>query len=758
MRRPQTCTPAPKVARVLATRPVPTRRLSASVACGHSTDGGSVLSEQRSRANRQLPTQQPVTGSAPAPHTVRPAVCSHDCPDACALRVTVEEGRVVAVQGDPDHEFTRGFICHKVARYPERVHHAQRLLTPLKRSGPKGRGQFRPIQWDTALDEIAGRFARIAASSDGPQAILPYSYCGTMGKIQGESLDRRFFHRLGASLLDRTICATAGKAGWQTTVGTGPGCSPEAFDDSRLIINWGSNTAVTNVHLWVRMHEARRRGARIVTIDPYRSRTARRSDWHLAPRVGTDAALALGLLHILFRDGHADWDYLNHYCLGAEPLRDRVLEDYGPLRVAAVTGLPVGDIERLAADYATQQPAAIRVNYGLQRHRGGGMAVRTIACLPAVLGSWTQRGGGILLSTSACFELNTPGLQRPDLIPPGTRTVNMIELGKALHGELDGPPVRALYVYNCNPAAVTPDQQRVLSGLARDDLFVVVHEQFATDTVDYADIVLPATTQFEHFDLYTAYGHQWLQVNEPVIDPVGQSRANTDVFRALAERMGFESEMFAVGDEDLAREALWEFSERRPDSLRHITLDRLQAERAIRVRSVHGERPYAEGGFQTPSGKCELFSPTLQQQGHDPLPHWIPPAESAEAAPELAARFPLQLLSPPSPHFLNSTFVNVPSLRDAAREPELEICRPDAEERGIEDGGPVRVYNDRGGFRARACVRDTVRPGVVVAAGLWWNKYTPEGHNANSTTSSRPTDMGGGATFFDNLVEVEPVT
>lgn len=669
--------------------------------------------------------------------------------------VTIAGERAVAISGDREHRYTGGFLCHKVSRFLDRVYHPDRLAFPLRRTGPKGSGQFERITWDEALDETARRFAEIAAGEDGPQAILPYSYAGTMGKIQSEGLDRRFFHRLGASLLDRTICATAGGAGYTYTIGARQGTDPEAFAESRYIINWGSNTAVTNTHLWVRMLEARKAGAKIVTIDPYRSRTAARSDWHILPKVGTDAALALGMMHVIFRDDLADDDYLERHCLGADALRERVLNEYGLDQVARITGLDPQTIEQLAREYATVRPAAIRVNYGLQRHYGGGMAVRTIACLPAVVGAWRDRAGGILLSTSSAFPLNLSGLQRPDLVPPGTRTINMVQLAEALAGELPGPPVRALYVYNSNPAAVAPDQQRVLAGLRREDLFTVVHEQFPTDTTDYADIVLPATMQFEHFDLHTAYGHYWVQANAPSIPPPAQARSNTDVFRALAERLGFEPELFQVSDEELAREALCEKSDDAPAALRGITVDRLLKEGPIRL-NLSEAPPFAEGRFPTSSGKCELYSERLERMGMDPLPTWIPPAESAESDPELAARYPLQLLSPPSPHFLNSTFVNVDSLRYAAGEPELEIHPHDAALRAVDDGDRVRVFNDRGSFEATARVGETVRPGVVVAPGIWWHKLTGGRGNANLTTSSRLTDLGGGATFFDNLVEVEP--
>jgi anaerobic selenocysteine-containing dehydrogenase len=689
--------------------------------------------------------------------TVR-AVCPHDCPDTCGMVVGVRDGVAVDLRGDREHPFTKGFLCQKVSRYLERTYHADRLKYPLRRVGPKGAGKFERISWDEATAIICDRFREIAASPDGPQAILPYSYAGTMGKLQGESLDRRFFHRLGASLLDRTICATAGIAGCEITLGTRAVIDPDTVVKSRYIINWGSNTSVTNMHLWALMHQARKRGARIVTIDPYRSATAGRSDWWLPIRPGTDAALALGMMHIIFREGWQDNAYLNDYCVGAAELRERVMTQYSPERVAGITGISVADIERLTQEYARSRderggPAFIRLNYGLQRHRGGGMAVRTIVCLPALTGDWRHVGGGAFLSSSKLYPFNNDALQRPDLIRPGTRTVNMVQLAEALHGDLPGPPVRALYVYNSNPAAVCPDQSRVLAGLRREDLFTVVHDLFQTDTADYADILLPATSQLEQFDIHGSYGHMYIQVNEPAIAPLHEAKCNTDVFRLLARVMKFERELFERSDEDLAREAIAPLEA--SQALNGITVDRLKDEGPLRLNLPRDYAPFSQGNFATPSGKCELYSPHLAAQGLDPLPTYTPPAEDPQTQPELAAKYPLQMVSPPNPSFLNSSFVNIDTLRRTAGEPTLEIHPADAASRGIADGAAVRVFNARGDFRAKAIVGETVKRGVVVTLGVWWNKYTSDGKNCNTTASTTLTDFGAGATFFDNLVEVE---
>lgn len=694
--------------------------------------------------------------------TVR-GVCPHDCPDTCGFVVTVEDGRAVSLRGDADHPFTLGFLCQKVSHYLERVYHPDRLLYPMKRVGPKGSGKFARIGWNEAVATISQRFRGIAASADGPQAILPYSYAGTMGKLQGSSLDRRFFHRLGASLLDRTICATAGAAGCDVTLGTRAVIDPEAVVHSRYILNWGSNTSVTNIHLWTIMHQARKRGAKIITIDPFRSPTAARSDWWISIRPGTDGALALGMMHIIFREGWEDRDYLERYCLGTAELRERVLNGFPPEKVAGITGIEVGDIELLTREYAFAQkdrggPSLIRLNYGLQRHGGGGMAVRNIVCLPALVGSWRYPGGGALLSTSKLAPFNAAALERPDLSPVGTRTINMVQLAEALNGELPGPPVKALYVYNSNPAAVCPDQSRVLTGLRREDLFTVVHEQFQTDTADYADILLPATTQLEHFDIHSAYGHLHIQTNEPAIAPLGEAKSNNDVFRLLAKAMGFEDALFAVDDLELARQTLQVNGSTavypQKAAFDGVTLERLRKEGPVRLSVPKDYAPFAEGKFGTPSGKCEFYSERLAKSGMDPLPCYIPSHEDPLTHPELAAKYSLQMICPPESSFLNSTFVNIDVLRKAAGEPTVRIHPTDAAKRAIADGDPVRVFNNRGSFRAKAVVGETVKPGVVVSFGVWWNKHTQDGVNCNTTVSSKLTDLGAGATFFDNLVEV----
>ena len=646
-----------------------------------------------------------------------------------------ESGRAVRVRGDPEHPFTHGGLCVKVAHYQKRTYHRERLLYPMKRAGHKGEGKFVRISWDEALETIAPRLKAIAQKN--PQSILPYSYAGTMGLLQGGSMDRRFFHRLGASLLDRTICSTAGMFGMRYTVGASVGTNPETVDQAKYILIWGSNIITSNIHLWRYILKARSRGAKIVTIDPLRTKTGEQSDEHIPIMPGTDGALALAMMHIIIRDGLQDQDYVDRYTIGFEALKERVKE-YPPSRVSEITGISEATIERITHEYATQSPAFIRVNYGLQRHAGGGMAVRNIFCLPGLIGSWRYPGGGAVLSTSGFFKYNNPGLERPDLIAGHPRTINMSQLGEALTCAV--PPVEAIVVYNSNPGAVAPNQQRVLDGLKREDLFTVVLEHFQTDTADYADVLLPATTQLEHLDIHRSYGHTYAMLNMPAIRPLGESKPNTEIFRLLAKRMGFDEPCFDDSDEDLIRQAL--------TGVKGISLDELKDKGWVSLRI--GDAPFAEGNFPTPSGKCEFYSERLKDL--DPLPTYVPPREDRLSNPALAQKFPLVLISPPAHHFLNSTFVNLFQEKEVG--PALEIHAVDAAARHIADGSPVQIFNGRGGFLARAVVTDRTRPGVVCAPSIWWNKLVPGGRNANSTTSEELTDLGGGATFYDNLVDV----
>lgn len=682
--------------------------------------------------------------------TIVRGACPHDCPDTCATIITVRDGRATRIQGDPEHPFTRGFLCAKVNRYLERTYHPDRLTQPLRRVGAKGEGRFEPVSWDDAIADIARRLRAIAASNDGPEAILPYSYAGTMGLLQGSSVDRRFFHALGASRLDRTICSMAGKVGMTMTVGASIGADGEGVPECDLVLLWGTNTLTSNPHLWPLILAAKERGAHLIAIDPIRTRTAAQCDEWLGIRPGTDAALALAIMHVLFAEGLQDDDYLARYTLGAEQLQARVAE-WPPERAAAITGIDAATIRTLALRYGRARAAFVRINYGLQRHAGGGMAVRTIACLPAVTGHWRRPGGGVQLSTSANFQFNSAALERPDL-GANARTINMIRLGEALttpDAGVGGPPVKALVVYNSNPADVAPDRNAVLRGLAREDLFTVVLEHFQTNTADWADYVLPATTQLEHWDVHLAYGHHYATLNRPAIAPLGDALPNTEIFRRLGRAMGLDPSLFAEDDEALVRLALDTTKER----MQGVTFDRLMADGWTRLNVPTPYLPFADGGFRTPSGKCEFYSARLEAMGIDPLPTYTPPYELPETAPALAARYPLSLISSPRHYFLNTTFVNIASLRKHA-EPECVMHPRDAERRGLAPGTRVIVHNDRGHFAAALDVSDTVREGVVWAPSIWWGKLSPDGQNANATTSQRETDMGHGPVFYDNLVEV----
>ena len=677
-------------------------------------------------------------GDPTALPTIVRGACPHDCPDTCALRITVVGGRVTKVQGDPDHPPTHGALCTKVARYAERSYHDERLLRPLKRVGAKGLGQFVPVSWDEALSDIAARLREIAARE--PQAIVPYSYAGTMGLVQGESMAARFFNKLGASRLDRTICSSAGGEALAATYGAKIGMHLEDYAASRLILIWGSNSIASNLHFWTFAQQAKRAGARLVCIDPRRTETAEKCHQHIALLPGSDGALALGMMHELITQGRLDEDYIARHVDDFDALRERALA-WPAERAAAACGVQPGVITELARDYAATRPAAIRLNYGMQRVRGGGNAVRLIALLPCITGAWRQRGGGLLLSSSGWFNplRNDAQLQRPDLLAGRQpRTINMSTIGDDLLRQSSaefGPRIEALIVYNSNPVAVAPESPKVVAGFEREDLFTVVLEHFLTDTADYADYVLPATTQLEHRDLHIAYGHTYVLANEPAIAPLGQTKANTQIFRELAARMGFDEECFGHSDEQLAEQALHGVD---AQALRDRGWFKLPLP----------ETPFADGGFATKNGKAQVRVPGLG------VPDYLPPYEAAQSAPALAQRFPLAMISPPARNFLNSSFVNVKSLRSIEGEPWLEIHPDDAAPRGIADGELVSVFNDRGSYQCKAAVSTRARVGVVHGLGVWWRKFGVAGTNVNQVTSQRLTDIGRAPTFYDCLVQV----
>ncbi len=713
------------------------------------------------------------------------------------MLVTVnEQGRAIKVAGDPAHPVTQGFLCGKVAKYLDRVYAPSRILYPLKRKagvakGPLERGReheaFERVSWDEALDAIAARLKTVAEEF-GPESILPYSYAGTIGVLGYGSMDRRFFHRLGASQLDRTICSEAGGEAWKLVYGKKLGTPTEDFCLAKLILAWGANIHGNNVHLWPMVEQARRNGARLIVIDPYRTRTAALADWHIAIRPGTDGALALGMMHVILNEGLEDRAYIDAMTHGFGLLAERARE-YPPLRVAAWTGMTAVEIEQLAREFATTRPAALRLNYGVQRSENGGTAVRAIAMLPALTGAWKHRGGGGVLSTSGAFQWDKEALERPDLALASplkrlARVVNMCELGSALDGQgtgirdqgtaserqgpgteglgtRDGLPVKALVVYNSNPGAVAPNQNAVKRGMARADLFTVVHELFFTDTTDFADYILPATTFLEHTDVQGAYGHYFVQLSQQAIDPPGEARPNVWLFAELARRMGFKEACFRDSEMDLITQALGigaDGHSTRPD-MEHATLADLREKGHIplafhRQPETRPFQPYLSGPLPTPTGKIEFFSETLAAQGLDCLPAFHPPVESRFG--ELAKRFPLEFLSRKADNYMNSTFANLDGHRkmEARTSQKLEMHPTDAAARGIGDGDAVRVWNSRGALKLTAMLNASL-PAGVVAAKLDWAKLSADGENVNALTSERLTDIGAGATFYSTLVEVE---
>jgi anaerobic selenocysteine-containing dehydrogenase len=673
---------------------------------------------------------------------IRRSVCALDCPDCCSVLVTVENGRGVKLRGNPDHQVTRGFLCGKVAQYLEREYSPGRLLYPQRRVGAKGEGRFEPISWDEALDTIAVRL-KATAVEFGSEAILPYSYAGTMGYLNHNG-PARFFHRLGASRLDRTICSTAGMAGATEALGVRYCTEPEQFRHAKLILAWGANILGTNVHLWPFIMEARRNGARLYTIDPRRNRTGAASDKHFFINPGTDAALALGMMHVIVAEGLHDADYVARYTEGFDGLCER-LKQWTPGRAAELTGIPAEEIAQLAREYATTRPAAIRLNYGVQRSERGAAAVRAIHYLPVITGSWKEIGGGLQLSTSQAFAVNKASLERPDLqqaaLGREARIVNMAELGNALT-QLDGPAVKALVVYNSNPAAVAPDQNTVLRGLGREDLFTVVLEQFQNDTADYADILLPATTFLEHTDLYFAYGHYYLQLARPALPAPGEAKPNIEVFRLLAERMGFADQCFRETEDDMIRGLL---NSPHP-FLAGITLEELDCSGSVRLRLPEPFQPFAAGGYGSEDGRCHFHAETLD---------FTPPVESRHGDAMLRARYPIELISPKNDDSMNSTFGHRDSVDFQTTVLHLNVA--DAAGRGIQTSDQVRVFNDRGAAVLVAKVDGTVPAGVASAPAVRWGKRATGRRNVNALTSQRLTDAGGGPTFYSCLVEVERI-
>src|SRR5213594_1830536 len=674
------------------------------------------------------------------------SVCPHDCPSCCSLVVTVSDGRLTSVTGNPDHPFTQGVICGKVREYAERVHSPLRVLTPLRRVGPKGRGELAPISWDEAVATIAERWRAIIAS-DGAEAILPFSYAGSMGQVQYHA-GHALFHALGASRLDRSICVTTAYAGWRMTVGAVTGNDSEQMVGADLVVLWGVNASYSTINVMTLVKQARARGARVVAIDPYRTPTAQQADEHLMVRPGTDAALALAVMHVLVAEGRVDHGYIARATLGFDRFAEH-LRAYSPERVAPIVGLDAETIVRFARRYGASPRTFIRIGIGLSRHENGAMTCRTLACLPALTGAYADPHGGALLSSGGAYGFDYGVLERPDLMPtPAPRIINMIQLGRALTDPDLTPPVRSLYVYSSNPAAVCPDQTRVLRGLAREDLFTVVHEQVMTDTAHYADLVLPATTSMEHLDLYRAFGQLTVQLAQPVLPPQGEAKSNWETCRLLARAMRVAEAHYAQGDEGLIRE----FLARGDATVRGITWEQLARDGWARVALPRPYRPFADGA-PTPSGKVEFYSAWLERHGLPALPTYVPLAEGHERR-ELTARFPLQCIVPPNRFFLNSSFSQSELLRRRQGSATAMLAAADAAARGIRDGDSIRVESARGAARFTARITDATRPGVVVIEGIWWHRFSPGGLGVNVLTSDRVADLGGGPAFHSNLVQV----
>ncbi len=681
-----------------------------------------------------------LTSYADKKNGIFPSVCSLDCPDQCGLLVHKKDGKIIKVDGDPNHPVTRGNICNKVRNIAHRLYDKNRLQYPLKRLGAKGEGKFVRISWDEAIETITTHWKKLI-EIDGPESILPYSFYGNMGNLSAEGMDRRFFHRLGASQLDRTICQMAGSTGYKYTMGGSFGIDPQDTIHAKLFIFWGINAVSTNMHQWTIAQKARKEhGAKIVVIDVHKNQTGKMADWFIPVFPGSDGALALGIMHILFAEMMVDEAFLQEYTIGHEELRNHVIQ-YDPATVSKMTGVSKEDLYKLARLYGKTSPSFIRIGNGLQHHDNGGMNTRAIACLPALTGQWLIKGGGAIKSNSGYLSHNSRALQRPDLLKnKNTRVINMNLLGQALL-ELD-PPIKSLYIYNSNPAIVAPNGNKVRKGLERKDLFIVVHDLFLTETAKYADIVLPATSSYENTDFYTSYWHNHIQIQEPVIEPYFESKSNTEVFRLLAKAMGFDDPAFSETDEELIKQALHNPENPYFDG---ITFEELAEKKYVKANI----KPLLSSKLKTPSGKIELYSKKMMEAGLPPLPTYIPLADDGD--------FPFLFVPAPTHNFLNSTFSNNEKHVSMEKEPKLHMNIADAKERNIEDGDVVRVWNDRGECILKASVGKDVLPGVVVSQGLWSDGRPGTKQHLNALTPDRLSDMGGGATFFSGRVNVEKV-
>ncbi|MEF2097210.1 molybdopterin oxidoreductase family protein [Bacillus sp. CFBP9009] len=672
------------------------------------------------------------------PDGVFPSVCSLDCPDQCGLLLHKKDGKIIKVQGDPDHPVTKGNICNKVRNMTARLYDPNRLKQPLKRIGPKGEGKFAPISWEEAIDTITSKWKDLI-DMHGPESILPYSFYGNMGNLSAEGMDRRFFHKLGASMLERSICNAAGSVGYSYTMGGSFGTDPEETIHTKLFIMWGINAVSTNMHQVTLAQQARKNGAKVVVIDVHKNQTGKWADWFIPILPGTDSALALGLMHILYAENLVDQPFLDEYTVGAAEFREHVRQ-YDPATVSAITGVPIDDLYELARMYGTTSPSFVRIGNGLQHHDNGGMAVRTIACLPALTGQWMAEGGGAIKGNSGYLAFNTNSLRRPDLLQnKATRTINMNQIGQALLEKEN--PIRSMFVYGSNPALVAPNANKVQEGLMREDLFTVVHDLFLTETAMFADLVLPATSSYETEDFYNSYWHNYVQIQKPVVEKYGESKSNVELFKLLAVGMGFEEQAFRDSEEDMIRQAL-DF----PDNphLEGITYDSLSRNQFVKAKM----QPMFPGKLPTPSGKIELYSERMKRDGYEPLPTYTPIIKDSD--------LPFLFIPAPNHNFLNSTFSNNAKHISMEKEPKLHMNAADAKTMGIASGDIVKIWNGRGECLLTAAPGENVLPGVLVSQGLWQN--TPETkQHINSLTPDRLADMGNGAVFFSGRVDLEKV-
>ncbi|USK87201.1 molybdopterin oxidoreductase family protein [Peribacillus asahii] len=669
---------------------------------------------------------------------VFPSVCSLDCPDQCGLLLHKKDGKIIKVEGDSTHPVTKGNICNKVRNMTARIYDSKRLSQPLKRIGAKGEGKFVPISWEEAIDTITSKWKTLI-NQHGPESILPYSFYGNMGNLSAEGMDRRFFHKLGASRLERSICNAAGATGYSYTMGGSFGVDPEETIQTKLFIMWGINAVSTNMHQVTIAQQARKNGAKVVVIDVHKNQTGKWADWFIPILPGTDSALALGLMHILYAENLINQSFLDEYTVGSAELREHVRQ-YDPATVSAITGVSIDDLYTLARMYGSTTPSFIRIGNGLQHHDNGGMAVRTIACLPALTGQWVVKGGGAMKGNSGYLAFNTNALQRPDLLQnKKTRVVNMNQIGQALLTK--EKPIRSLFVYNSNPVLVAPNANKVQQGLMREDLFTVVHDLFLTETAMYADLVLPAASSYETEDFYTSYWHNYVQLQKPVIETYGESKSNVELFKLLAANMGFEEASFQDSEEDMIRQAL-DF----PDNpyLEGITYESLSENQFVKAKMS----PLFPGKLRTPSGKIELYSEQMKQHGYEPLPTYTPIVTDSD--------LPFLFIPAPNHNFLNSTFSNNDKHISMEKEPKLHMNIADALKLGIDTDDMVRIWNERGECILKAAPGDNVLAGVLVSQGLWQNTSDKKQH-INALTPDRLADMGNGAVFFSGRVNLEKV-